>query len=73
MGSERPVVINPKDNNRNLLVTATSQSGRTIRLALLKPGETFRPEKAEFSVKEVERHAILTPNPDAPGTYLKAF
>jgi hypothetical protein len=73
MGSERPLVSNPKGNNRNLLVTATGQSGRTIRLALLKPGESFRPEKAEFSVKEVARPLLLTHNPAAPGTYTAAF
>ena len=72
MGSERPVVINPKDNNRFLLITTEGQSGKTIRLALLKPGQSFRPEKPCFQVKEVPKHKILDATLQPDGSYSTA-
>lgn len=60
MGSEPFVIINPKGNNRDLIVECRSQSGdRTIRLAFLKPGQSYRPEKENITVRSVRRPLLL--------------
>ena len=69
MGSESVVIMNPKDNNRDLVITATGQSGKTIRLARLKPGKSYRAEKEEFRVRAVRRPVTLDAVLSGGGVY----
>ena len=69
MGSEQATVFNPKHNNRNLLVTTVTSGGRTIKLALLKPGESFRSDRKSFLVTEQPIPAKLTAKPNNDGVF----
>lgn len=73
MGSERPVILNPKENNRSLLVTTTTSTGKEVKLALLKPGQSYRPDRASWSVREVAKPALLVAKPQPDGSYSTAF
>lgn len=69
MGSERPTIFNPKENNRSLLVTTILSTGRELKLALLKPGQSYRPDRASWSVREVHTPAKLNAELRDDGTY----
>lgn len=72
MGSEKYVIINPSDNNRDLRISTVSQDGRVIELARLKPGKSYRPEKKSIMVDEVPRrgHVLLDVFPDDRGVHV---
>ena len=59
MGREPFSITNPKGNNRDLIIEAVGQSGLKIRLAFLKPGDSFRSEKEDITVRAVRRPMTL--------------
>ena len=65
MASSEPYLIsNPKENNRDLLVTFVNARGETKNLALLRPGESVRSDRADVRVQERHRPAQLLVEPD---------
>ena len=67
MGSENFVILNPKDNNRDLRISCVGQQGQIIELALLRPGQSYRPEKSDIRITEVKRPVLL--ELEADGSY----
>lgn len=59
MGREPFFIVNPKGNNRDIVVETIGQSGKVIRLAYLKPGERFAVEKDKVWARTVHRPVTM--------------
>lgn len=55
MSAEGFHISNPATNNRDLAIWYTRSDGQRKRLALLKPGDSYRCEKKSVSVEETQR------------------
>jgi hypothetical protein len=59
VGREPVTIHNPKGNNRDIIVEAMGQSGKIVRLAFLKPGDSCRLEKDDVIIRSIKRPLTL--------------